>query len=395
MFASMMNEDTKNYTAEQLAVELQKLGSSINVFSGTDGVTFNVQSLKKNLDKTLALLQERLFNPKFTSDAFDRLKKQRLESFKIAKSQPATIANNVFAKLNYGPNHILGMDEGGTEETVNNISLKDVEEYYNNYMTSRGTKVVVVGDIKQEEVLPKLSFLDKLPKKNIVLPKIESSPSVEKTRVYMVDIPKGAQTEFRVGYPTGLKYDATKDFYRAYLANYLLGGDFNSRLNINLREDKGWTYGARSGFSGDEHSGEFEFSSGIRADATDSALVEVMREIKEYVQNGPTTEELVFMKSAISQRDALRYETPGQKALFIGRILDYNLPANYVELQNNILKNMTREELQKVASKYINPDKLNVLLVGDKERILDGVKKLGYEIVELDTDGKRIDKKEF
>jgi zinc protease len=260
-------------------------------------------------------------------------------------------------------------------------------------MTSIGAKVVVVGDITEPEVLPKLQFLDKLPKKKIDLAKPNATPGVDKTRVYLVDVPKGAQTEFRVGYATGLKYDATGDYYRAYLMNYPLGGGFNGRLNLNLREDKGWTYGARSGFNGDQYSGDFEFSSGIRADATDSALAEVMKEVKNYFQTGPTDDELAFMKSAIGQSDALRYETGPQKAQFIRRILDYNLPANYAEVQQKMLKGMTKEQMQAMAKKYLDPNKMNILLVGDKAKILDGVKKLGYEIVELDADGNKVEGK--
>ncbi|HVK96352.1 MAG TPA: pitrilysin family protein [Flavisolibacter sp.] len=392
-FARMMNEDTKNYTAEEYAKELEKLGSSVSVRSSTDAIIFSVQSLKKNLDKTLTLLQERMFRPKFTQEDFDRLKMQALESFKQSKSQPAVIANNVFAKLNYGADHILAIPEVGTETSVANIKFDDIQKYYDNYMTSIGTKVVIVGDIKQQEILPKLAFLNQLPKKNIKLPKINPTPAVDKTKVYMVDIPKAAQSEFRVGYATGLKYDATGDFYKSYLTNFPLGGSFNSRINLNLREDKGWTYGARTGFSGDLYSGEFSFSSGIKADATDSALVEVMNEIKNYIANGPTDEELNFMKSAVGQRDALAYETGMQKASFIGRILEYNLPANFVEQQINILKGMTKEQIKATAQKYINPSKMNILLVGDKQKILEGVKKLGYEIVELDVDGNDVGQK--
>ena len=386
-FARMMNEDTKNFTAEQFGEELQKLGSSISISSGTNDVTFNVQSLKKNLDKTLALLQERLFNPKFSEETFKRIQRQSLEGFKQMKSQPAAVASAVFAKLNYGSNHILAIPEEGTEKTVPNIKLEDVQNYYNNNMTSLGTKVVIVGDVTEQEILPKLSFLDKLPKKKVSLPKIDPTPSVDKTKVYLVDVPKAAQSEFRVGYATGLKYDATGDYYRAYLMNFPLGGAFNSRVNLNLREDKGWTYGARSGFSGDEYSGEFSFSSGIKADATDSALVEVMKEIKTYAANGPTEEEVSFMKSAVGQRDALAYETGMQKAAFISHILDYNLPPDFVEQQNKILKSMTPAQMKAMAQKYLHPEKMNILLVGDKKKILDGVKKLGYDIVELDVDG--------
>jgi zinc protease len=161
LFTDMMAEDTKNYTAEQLSIELQKLGSSIGVFSGVDGITFSVQSLKKNIDQTLALLQERMYNPKFTEEAFNRLKQQTMQAFKAQKAQPAAVANAVFAKINYGPNHILGIPEEGTEETVTNITLADIQNYYTNYMTSVDAKVVIVGDIKQEEILPKLTFLNK------------------------------------------------------------------------------------------------------------------------------------------------------------------------------------------------------------------------------------------
>jgi zinc protease len=121
-----------------------------------------------------------------------------------------------------------------------------------------------------------------------------------------------------------------------------------------------------------------------------------MKDVKDYLQNGPTDEEVKFMQSAIAQSDARQYETGFQKAAFIGRILDYNLPANYIEQQNKILKSMTKEQLKATSNRFIQPNKMNILLVGDKAKIMDGVKKLGYEIVELDADGKKVGaKKEF
>jgi zinc protease len=387
MFAAMMGEDTKNYTAEQMQAALQKIGSSVFVGSSLDGVTFQVQTLKKNLDKTLALMEEKMLNPKFTQDAFNRIQKQNVENFKQMKSQPALVASEVFAKMNYGGS-ILGLSQAGTEYTVKNLTLKDIQDYYNNYMTSKEARLVIVGDVTEAEILGKLSFLNKLPAKDIKLPAVPATPVVDKTRIYLVDVPKAAQTEFRVGDVTGLKYDATGDYYKAYLTNYALGGDFNSRLNLNLREDKGWTYGARSGFTGDKYSGTFSFSAGIRANATDSALTEVIKELKRYSMTGITDAEVKFMKSSIGQRDALLYETGFQKANFVGRMLEYNLPANYVEEQNKILAGITKSDIDKTAAKWIKPESSNILLVGDKAKILPGLQKFGYEIIELDVNGK-------
>jgi zinc protease len=387
--AAMLNDDTQNFTAEQIQIELQKLGSSISVSSGFDGIRFSVQSLKKNIDKTLILLEERILKPKFTEDAFLRIQKQIIESFKLSKSQPATIATNVFAMLSYGNGNILGLNEAGTEHSIKNIALKDIETYYTNHLTANNAELVVVGDITQQEILGKIAFLNKLPKTKLTLPALRTAPVVDKTKVYLIDVPKAAQTEFRVGYVTELKYDATGEFYKAGLMNYVLGGAFNSRVNLNLREAKGWTYGARSSFYGDKYTGWFNFSASIKASATDSALVEVMKELKDYASTGITEDEINFMRSAIGQRDALRYETGMQKAGFIAQIMEYNLPANFVEQQSKIIQTITKEEINKLSSKWINTNAMNILLVGDKAKILPGLQKLEYEIIELDVNGNK------
>ena len=389
MVSSMLSEDTRTYTAEQMAVELQKLGSSININNTTDGMNFNVQCLKKNLAKTLKLLEERMLRPEFKQDAFNRLQKQAMESFKQAKSQPATIASTVYRKLNYGAGNIMGMSDNGTEYTIKNLQLADIQNYYDNYMTTQNAKVVIVGDIKEAEILPQLSFLDKLPNKKIELPKPGAAPAIAKTTIYLVDVPKAAQTEFRIGRVLNLPYDFTGEYYKSDLMNYVLGANFNSRINLNLREDKGWTYGARSNFSGDKYGVQYTFSSGIRADATDSALTEVMKEINQYASTGITADEMTFMKSALGQRDALLYETPGQKSGFINRILEYNLPGDYVDTQNQILKDISKTEIDALAKKWLQTDAVNILLVGDKAKILPGLQKFGYDIIELDADGNR------
>jgi zinc protease len=388
MLATMMNEDTKQRSAEEMSKELQKLGSSINVVSTIDGLNFSVQSLKKNITPTLALLEERLLQPLFKEDAFKRIQKQEIEAFKQVKAQPSAVADLVFEKINYGADQILGISEDGTEESIKQLKLADVQTYYDNTITSNSAMIFVVGDITEAELLPQLAFLNKLPNKKLDIPVPGPGIAVEKTKIYFVHIPKAAQTEFRVGYPTNLKYDVNGEFYKAGLMNYNLGGAFNSRININLREDKGWTYGSRTAFDASKYGGTFEFSSGIKAEATDSALVEIIKEIKGFTVEGIKDEEMSFMKSAIGQRDALRYETPAQKAGFIGRILEYDLPGDYVDQQSKILKALSKEDVNALAKKWLPIDKMNILLVGDKDKVLPGLKKFDYEIVELDTDGK-------
>ncbi|HXS54667.1 MAG TPA: pitrilysin family protein [Hanamia sp.] len=390
LFTSMMTEETKDRSSEDINLALEKLGSSINVYASTDAVIFSVQSLSKNLSKTMAILQERMLRPKFTEETFSRIKRQTIESIKNAKSQASAVANVVFDKINYGNNNVFGIADRGTEETVKNITLSDIQNYYDQFISSNGAQVVVVGSIKENDALPQLTFLNQLPKKIITLPSPPAAPVVEKTKIYVVNIPKAAQTEFRVGYVTDMKYDATGEYYKAALSNYNLGGSFNSRLNIKLREDKGWTYGARSGFTGNKYTGTFYFNSGIRANATDSALITLLADMKQYNSTGPDNDEVAFMKSSIGQSDARNYETGGQKAAFVSRILMYDLPADFVDQQTKILNSISTEDIDALAKKYYDLNKMNILLVGDKDQIIPGIKDLGYDIIELDADGNKL-----
>jgi zinc protease len=346
-----------------------------------------VQSLTKNLDKNLSLLEQRMLQPEFKEETFNRLKRQLTENIKNARSQASAVADVVYDRVNYGNTSVLGIPGRGTEETLKNITLADIRNYYDNNISSKEGQIVVVGDITESAVLPKFNFLNKLPAKNISLPALPQNTVAGKTKIYLVDIPKAAQTEFRVGYVTNLKYDATGDYYRAYLSNYNLGGDFNGRVNLNLREDKGWTYGARSRFEGDKYTGTFTFSSGIKAAATDSALSEVIRELKDYNKAGIKEEELAFLKKSIGQSDARNYETGIQKAAFVGRILKYDLPSDFVSQQTRILNSLTVADADAIIKKYIDLDKMSIVLVGDKEKILPGLQNLGYEIVQLNYDG--------
>lgn len=386
--ARLMNEDTQNYTSEQFSGELQKLGSSINVGVGDDEIVFNIQTLSKNTDKTLKLLEERLYRPKFTQEALDRIKKQVIESLRNAKTQPAQVASDVYFKVLYGTDNIRAYGTVGNERTVNNITLADVQAYYDSYLSPNLASVVVVGNISEADAKKKLEFLNTWNKKELELPLPKAGKPIDKTRIYLVDIPKAAQSQIYVGYLTGLKYDANGEYYRLGIANYILGGAFNSRINLNLREDKAWTYGARSSFSSGKYDGDFTASAGIKSNATDSAVVEFIKEISNYASNGIKPEELNFTKVSIGQSDARRYETNSQKAMFLSRIQKYNLSPNFVDEQNTILKNMTELEINNLARKYLDVNKMAIIVVADKATVYQGLQKLGYDIIELDTDGK-------
>ena len=387
--AAMLNEDTENYTSEDFTNELNKLGSSVRVFSGSEETIISVQTLKKNLDKTLALMEERMFRPKFNQDDFDRLKKQQLEGIANQATQPTVIASNVYSKLLYGADHIAAMPSSGTAATVANITLDDVKKFYQDNYSPSVANLVVVGDITEKEIMPKLAFLKNWKKKDVKLVADTKAPAIEKTRIYFVDKPDAAQSEIRIGY-VGMPYDATGEFYKLGLMNYALGGAFNSRINLNLREDKGYTYGARSGFSGSKYAGTFTASAGVRADATAESVTEFMKELIEFNKNGITEDELKFMKSSIGQSDARKYETPGQKAGFLGRIIEYNLSKDFVKKQTDILNSITQKDIDALAAKHLPVNNMHIVVVGDKKTVLSKLEALNYEVVELDTNGNPI-----
>ncbi len=387
MFAQMMNEGTQKYDSEQFSTELDKLGSSIRFFAGEGEINVQIQSLKKNIDKTLELFEEKLLHPKFTQEDFDRLKKQTLQGIKNQQTQPTFIASDVYNKVLYGQNHIKAVAMSGTEKTVAAFTLADVQAYYDKFIVPNVSNLVVVGDLEDKEAFGKISFLEKWTRKEVIIPTYAPAKAIDKTRVYLVNKDKAAQSEIRIGYVTSMPFDATGEYYRATVANYILGGAFNSRVNLNLREDKGWSYGVRTGFSANNIDGRFTASGGVKANTSDSSVVEFMKEMKLYAEKGITEEELAFTKSSIGQSDALKYETGFQKAGFLSRIIDYNLSKTFVDEQNKILSAITKEELDALSRKLVTTDKMAIVVVGDKKLIFEGIKKLGYEVIELDVNG--------
>lgn len=385
----LLNDDTQAYTAEEMNAKLEKLGSSLQVSALGEETSFYLSSLTKNLDTTLALLQERLFHPKFTQEALDHIKKQMVQNFQNAKTQASSVTNSVWGKILYGNDNLRNYGLMGTGQTLKNISLADVQAYYDNYFAPGISSIVIIGDVKEDVIKSKLDFLNSWVNKPVSIPPADTNTRrVEKNTIYLVDIPRAAQSDITMGYSTGVKYDATGLSYKLGIVGYPLGGGFTSRLNMDLREEKGWTYGAGGNFNSGKDGGTFIAGASVKASSTDSAVMEFTKIISTYANTGITPAELESTKGAIAQGEALKYETNSQKASFLSLIQQYQLKPSFVSEQNKILTSLTKEEVDELAKKYLDITNMAILVVGDKEKILPGLQKTGYNIVELDTDGK-------
>lgn len=390
IFAAMMEEGTKSKTAEEFSKALDMLGSSISFSANKEEITVMVRSLKRNLDKTLALLEEKLSQPMFDGGDFKRILTQSIEGYKNGLSRPASVASNVLPQLLFG-NSLYARSTNGTAQSLGNIGLEDIQHYYEHNFSTLNAKVVVVGDIAQNEIMPKLSFLENQRRNMVQIPPV-NVPSGQvantgKQKIYFINFPGAAQTEFRIATNTGLKYDGMGDYFKSNIMNYPLGGVFNSRLNLYLREEKGWTYGARTGFSGNKFVGYFVFSGGILAKATDSAFYDIMDIMQNYKDKGVQKEELEFTKSAKLQSEARQYETGIQQLSYLSNIQEYDLPKDFASQQTQILKNISTQEINSLAKKYlVNADQYLILLVGDKANLSPKTFEK-YDIIYLDKEG--------
>ncbi len=323
--AQVMNEGTQNYTTEQISAELEKLGSSITFNGRKENTTIVVECLKKNLDATLKLLEEKLLRPRFDAEDFKRVKKQYKEQLKDEKTNPETLANKAFQNV------LFGNSPFGTFPVVKNVDkleLEDVKNYYTNYYSPSVTNLTIVGDINQSEVLPKLAFLEKWPTKQVVIKPVMTVQQPEEPQVYVVNKDFAPQSVIMMGY-TSLPFDATGDYYKNYVVNFPFGGAFNSRINLNLREEKGYTYGIYSYFSGNAYKGNFTVSTSVKRGSTALSLKEILKETKNYIDNGVTDDEMAFTKSSLLNGEALDYETSFQKALFLNKIGRYKLDKDF------------------------------------------------------------------
>lgn len=385
--AAMLQEGTQQHSAEAFEQELKKLGASIRVSAGESSMVVSVNTLSRNLPATLTLLQERLLEPKLSEDDLARLRRQQVEALQASRERPSGIAGEVFDRLLYGAQHSLAVPMNGRIETLEALQLSDVEAFARAALASPGLQIVVVGEVEQASILEGLAFLDRLPQEGLSLREQPEPPMIDSNTLYVVDKPGIAQAEIRVGYLTDMPYDATGEYFRSQLMNYVLGSAFSSRINLNLREDKGYTYGARSFFSSTEIPGPFTASASVRMDSTADSVRQFVNEIVNFRDNGITEEELRFTRSAIGQSDALNYETPGQKAGFLGRMLRYALPGDFVKQQSDIINTISKAQIDALARERLPFARMSMLVVGDMSVVGESLAQLGYPMVTLDSAG--------
>ena len=368
----MLEEGTENFTTEEISLKLDELGSVISFNSSDNTSTIFVSSLVENIDKTLNILEEKLFRPGFRADDFKRVKKAFRESKNNDKKSGNYLASTAFKEKLYGKS-IQGVTE--TVKSIDKLKISDVQDFYNKQYNSNLASIVIVGDINEKEIIPKLSFLNDWKKNEITINKNIQRELIQGRNIYLVHKP-GPQSVIMLGHH-GPKFDVDGDFFKSIVMNYSFGGSFNSRLNLNLREEKGYTYGINSRFFGNENNGYFYLSTSVESEVTDSALTEIIFELENYVTNGIKREELAFTKNSISNSDALRYETPRQKASFLSRIQRYNLDKNYTAKQKEILESLTVEDINEIASNNIDKDNFVVVVVGNKYSLKNKLAKFG------------------
>lgn len=380
--ASLLQEGSQSRSAEQIQAQLDTLGSSIQVAAGPYSTSIVVSSLKKNLPETLNVVQEILLTPAFSKADFARLQQQMLQGLVYQHQQPSWLASQATRQVLWG-NSLFARAGDGTEASVASLTLNDVQQFYRQHYTPHGAQIAVVGDISARDIRQQLQFIADWKGEAAPLINPQVVPNLTQQKIYLVDKPGAPQSIVRM-VRKGLPFDATDELYLTQLANFNLAGNFNSRINLNLREDKGYTYGAGSYFASNREIGAIVFNAPVRADVTVDAIQEMIKEMRQFSQTGITEEEMKFLRLAVGQQDALLYETPAQKAQLISSILTYSLDRDYLQQRNEIVKSVKRSTLNQLAAKWFNPDDYQIIVVGDTKQLKPQLEKLGIALEELE-----------
>jgi zinc protease len=385
--AQMMREGTKTRDAEGLALALQLLGTNVGIGVGDESGSIGFQSTTEKFEPTLALMADMLLNPTFPAPALERLRTQRLAALTQQNSQPGFIANRVFSRVLYGTAHPFGYVPN--EATIKAVTRDDVAAFHKEYFQPGRAIVSVVGDVDAATVKGTIEkalsgWTSGGEKPAFSYPAV---PAPRKTAIYLVDRPGSAQSVIAIGLPGPPRN--TPDYMALQVMNFILGGHFQSRLNANIREEKGYSYGVSSGFSYGKGPGPFRAGGDVVSDKTDAALVEFMKELRGILADKPITDdEMKTAKETLVQRlPSLFGSVTGVNNTITGLYLN-DLPPDYYQNYAKAVSAVTREDVLRVAKKYIDLAHLNIVIVGDRKSIEGPLKATGIApIVILDPEG--------
>ena len=379
----MLSKGSLTKSKQQLDEEVDFLGAQFS--TSLNG--FNISGLSKYSDEMLAIASDAVLNPAFPQSEFDKIKTQKLSGLASLKEDANAISGMVSSVLNYGGQHPYG--ELVTEESCNNLMVDDCKALYNKYFNAYNSYLVFVGDINGETANALANkYFGKWYNKGFATDPLPKVKFPDKTTANFVAKRGAVQSVIGVTYPVDLKPNSA-DLIKVRVMNTILGGYFRSRLNQNLREDRGYTYGIRSSLNDDMEIGQFYTSAAVRNEVTDTAIDQVLFELKKLRNDPVAAEELKVVKSVMTGNFGRALENPGTIAEFALKTERYKLPKNYYRDYLKNLEAVTAEDVMQMAQKYLNPDKCNILVVGDKATLSEKLKKYG-NVNQFDIFGKPV-----
>ncbi|NUN69227.1 MAG: insulinase family protein [Bacteroidetes bacterium] len=367
MTANMMDEGAAGRSSLELSDEIDFLGAEIGASGGLHNSGVTLRSTVSKFDASLKLFADILIRPDFPATELERLKKQYITSIFQGFDQPRVIAAAASSSLVFGKDHPYGRTSAGNEKTISSFSVDDLKAFYSTYYRPNNAFLVVVGDVKAAELIAKLeTAIGGWKQGDVKSVTVAKSKQVEDRMIYLFDKPEAAQSVIRV---CRIGIDRkSDDYFPVLVMNTILGGSFTSRLNSNLREKNGYAYGANSGFSMRPVPGPFTAASDVQTDKTAEALQEFMNEL-----NGMTKpvsdEELTKAKNYVALSFPDNFSSVGSIAAQISEMVDYNLPANYFNEYIAKVMAVTKDDVRRVAKKYLDTDDLAIIIVGDKAMI--------------------------
>jgi zinc protease len=376
LISDMMSEGTKNKTPEELEEEVELLGAQIQWYTTREEIVVNVSCLSRNFEKVMALVEEMILEPRWDSLQFELAKKRTINNIEQREADPRYLASNAIYKLLYGPSHIFSSEVTGTKESVAKITMDDLKTFYSKNFSPSVSRFNIAGNVTQEQVAKTLASLDKNWKpKDVVFPSYTPAPAANKTTIYFIDVP-GAQQS--VVYAGMLSIPRTNpDFYAATVMNYKLGGSFNGILNLILREEKAFTYGASSSIAAMKNPAPYLANTSVRSNAT-FETVEIFKNSFETYRQGIAEEDLAFTRNSLIKSNMRRFETINNLLSMLSNISKYNLPDDYVQQEENVVRNMTADQHKQLAQKYLVPNQMIYVIAGDAATQLKPLEKAGF-----------------